>query len=63
MVEVFLVEYPLLFKNNTSFKKLNLNPINEVEFKHILSTFSIVEERMKEKTLKTFLANNYPHIN
>jgi len=34
----------------------HLYGLNEVEFKHILSTFPIVEERIKEKTLKAFLA-------
>ncbi|MGI0482218.1 hypothetical protein ACN4EE_15725 [Geminocystis sp. CENA526] len=33
----------------------HLYGLNEVEFKHILSTFPIVEERIKEKTLKAFL--------
>ena len=38
------------------------NSPSTVEFKHILSTFPIVEERIKEKTLNAFLADNYSHI-
>ncbi|WP_017292785.1 Eco57I restriction-modification methylase domain-containing protein [Geminocystis herdmanii] len=34
----------------------HLYGLNEVEFKHILSTFPIVKDDIKEKTLKAFLA-------
>ncbi|WP_308255758.1 hypothetical protein [Geminocystis sp. GBBB08] len=33
----------------------HLYGLNEVEFKHILSTFPIVEESIKERSLKAFL--------
>lgn len=33
----------------------HLYGLNEVEFKHILSTFPLVEEGIKEKTLRAFL--------